>query len=83
MVGSDEADLVATLRWGFEWDVGAATLIAREAGAAVSDAFGNTLDFNKRDPRAFGVIACAPAIHTTAIERLAGRAAKIGGDKDL
>ena len=83
MVGSDEADLVATLRWGFEWDVGAATLIAREAGAAVSDAFGNTLDFNKRDPRAFGVIACAPAIHTAAIERLAGRAAKIGGDKDL
>ena len=83
MVGANEADLVATLRWGFEWDVGAATLIAREAGAAVSDAFGNTLDFNKRDPRAFGVVACAPAIHTAAIERLAGRAAKIGGDRDL
>ena len=83
MVGADEADLVATLRWGFEWDVGAATLIAREAGAAVSDAFGHTLDFNKRDPRAFGVVACAPAIHTAAIERLAGRAARIGGDKDL
>ena len=28
--------LVATLRWGFEWDVAAAALIAREAGAAVT-----------------------------------------------
>ena len=35
-VCSDEADLVATLRWGYEWDIGAAALIAREAGAAAS-----------------------------------------------
>ena len=28
MVAADEADLVATLRWGYEWDIGAATLIA-------------------------------------------------------
>ena len=76
-VAADEADLVATLRWGFEWDIAAAGLIAREAGAAVSDAFGRKLDYNKRDPRAFGVIACAPGIHGAAIERIAGRAAKI------
>jgi myo-inositol-1(or 4)-monophosphatase len=38
MVADDRADLVATLRWGFEWDIAAATLIAREAGAEVSDA---------------------------------------------
>src|SRR5690606_19067027 len=31
MVADDRADLVATLRWGYEWDVAAATLIAREA----------------------------------------------------
>jgi myo-inositol-1(or 4)-monophosphatase len=76
MVGDDRADLVATLRWGFEWDVAAATLIAREAGAAVSDAFGQPLSYNKRDPRAFGVLVCAPAIHQAAIERLAERAAR-------
>lgn len=74
MVADNRADLLATLRWGYEWDVAAAALIAREAGAAVSDAFGRTLAFNKRDPRAFGVLACAPAIHDAAVERLAGRA---------
>ncbi len=79
MVAADEADLCATLRWGYEWDIGAATLIAREAGAAVSDAFGNALAYNKRDPRAFGLLVSAPAIHAAAVERLADRAAEIAG----
>jgi myo-inositol-1(or 4)-monophosphatase len=77
MVGADEADLVATLRWGFEWDIAAATLIAREAGAEVTDAFGQPLAYNKRDPRAFGLLVCAPQIHADAVERLAERAARI------
>ena len=76
MVADDRADLVATLRWGFEWDVAAAALIAREAGAAVSDAFGQPLTYNKRDPRAFGVLVTAPAIHRAAVDRLAERAAR-------
>src|ERR1700712_1922909 len=39
MVAADEADLLATLRWGYEWDIGAAALIAREAGAGGTGAF--------------------------------------------
>ncbi len=74
MVAADMADLVATLRWGYEWDVGAATLIAREAGAQVSDAFGVPLGYNKRDPRAFGVLVSSPEIHGAAVERIAERA---------
>jgi myo-inositol-1(or 4)-monophosphatase len=74
MVAADEADLCATLRWGFEWDIAAAGLIAREAGASVTDAFGQALVYNKEDPRAFGVLVTAPAIHAAAVERLAGRA---------
>jgi len=74
MVAADEADLVATLRWGFEWDIAAAALIAREAGAAVTDAFGKPLNYNKADPRAFGVLATSPAIHAAAVERLGARA---------
>ncbi len=74
MVAAAEADLLATLRWGYEWDVAAAALIAREAGAAVTDALGGALNYNKPDPRAFGVLACAPAIHAAAVERLASRA---------
>lgn len=76
MVAADEADLVATLRWGFEWDIGAATLIAREAGAAISDAHGRPLAFNKRDPRAYGLLVSAPSIHEDAVKHLAPR---IGG----
>lgn len=74
MVAADEADLVATLRWGFEWDIGAATLIAREAGATVSDAFGRPLAYNKRDPRAFGLLVCSTGIHRDAVARIADRA---------
>lgn len=77
MVGADEADLVATLRWGFEWDIGAAALIAREAGAAATDAFGQPLAYNKPDPRAFGVLVCSPGIHDAVVDRLAMRAKKM------
>ena len=77
MVAADEADLVATLRWGYEWDIGAAALIAREAGATVTDAFGGALNYNKPDPRAFGVLVTAPQIHSAAVERLAARAKEL------
>ncbi|MBA4044732.1 MAG: 3'(2'),5'-bisphosphate nucleotidase CysQ [Erythrobacter sp.] len=77
MVADDRADLVATLRWGFEWDIAAAALIAREAGAEVTDAFGHPLAYNKHDPRDFGVLVCSPAIHAAAVERLAVRAAAL------
>ncbi len=77
MVASDEADILATLRWGYEWDIAAACLIAREAGAEVTDAFGQAFDFNKRDPRAFGLLVTAPAIHRAAVLRLAERAARM------
>ena len=77
MVAADEADLLATLRWGWECDSGAAALIAREAGAAVTDAFGQALGYNKPDPRAFGVLVTAPAIHGAAVDRLAARAQEL------
>ncbi len=77
MVAADEADMVATLRWGYEWDIGAAALIAREAGAAVTDVFGQPLNYNKRDPRAFGVLATSVEIHAEAVAWLALRAKEL------
>ena len=74
MVAAGEADLVATMRWGHEWDVAAATLIAREAGATTSDALGQELRFNTRRGEAFGVLITAPGIHRAACARLIGRA---------
>jgi len=74
MVAAGEADLLATLRWGHEWDIAAAALIAREAGATVTDALGGTLGFNTPNAQAFGVLATAPGIHAAARERLRERA---------
>lgn len=76
MVASAEADLLATWRWGYEWDIAAAALIAQEAGATVTDAHGAPFVFNKADPRAFGVMVSAPAIHAEARARVAPTTAK-------
>lgn len=77
MVACDRADLVASLRWGNEWDVAAAHLVAQEAGAVVTDALGKPIVYNKREPLDFGLICCAPDIHGAAVERLSERAAKL------
>jgi myo-inositol-1(or 4)-monophosphatase len=77
MVACDRADLVATLRWGHEWDVAAAHLVAQEAGALVTNALGQPVRYNKADPKDFGLICSAPGIHDAAVERLAARAATI------
>jgi myo-inositol-1(or 4)-monophosphatase len=79
MVAADRADLVATLRWGHEWDVAAAVLIAGEAGACVTDALGQSLAFNTPSAQAFGVLATAPGIHDAAVSRLSERAKTISG----
>jgi myo-inositol-1(or 4)-monophosphatase len=81
MVAAGEADLLATIRWGNEWDIAAAVVLAREAGAAVSDAFGRPLDFNTPTAEAFGILATAPGIHAAAIERLAERAEAMIGTR--
>ena len=75
MVANGDADLLAAMRWGHEWDIAAAALIAEEAGATVTDALGRTLRFNSTKGEMFGVLACAPGIHRAAVERLASRAA--------
>jgi myo-inositol-1(or 4)-monophosphatase len=77
MVACDRADLVATLRWGNEWDIAAAHLVAQEAGEVVTDALGKPIAYNKREPLDFGLICCAPGIHGAAVARLADRAAKM------
>ena len=79
MVAADEADLVATVRWGNEWDVAAAALICQRAGATVTDALGAPMRFNRPKPTAFGLLCAAPGIHAAATDRLAPRAREILG----
>jgi myo-inositol-1(or 4)-monophosphatase len=77
MVAAGDADLLATLRWGREWDIAAAALIASEAGATVTGALGQPLTFNSPDAQAFGVLVTSPGIHEAAVERLRERAMAI------
>ena len=74
MVAAGQADLLATLRWGNEWDIAASVLLAREAGAAITDALGKPFAFNTPSAQAFGILASAPGIHAAALDRLADRA---------
>jgi myo-inositol-1(or 4)-monophosphatase len=70
LVAADRADLLATQRWGSEWDIAAAALIAQEAGACVTDANGVPLRFNQPRAEQYGVLCSAPAIHAAAVARL-------------
>ena len=69
-VACGRADVLATVRWGAEWDVAAADLIAREAGAIVTDAHGAPLSYNKAEPKAYGVMVTAPALHGDMVARV-------------
>ena len=75
MVAAGEVDLCASLRWGHEWDIAAAHLIAAEAGAIVTDALGLPIAYNSPSAEAFGLLASTPAIHRAAVLRLSERAA--------
>lgn len=74
LVAAGEADLVASFRWSFEWDIAAAALIAQEAGATVTGALGQPLTFNTASGQAFGILAATPDIHAAAVERMRDRA---------
>jgi myo-inositol-1(or 4)-monophosphatase len=77
MVAANEADLVAGLRKSGEWDLAAADLIAREAGATVTDALGDPIRYNKPDPRVTGLLCAVPAVHEAGLARVRGRALKL------
>jgi myo-inositol-1(or 4)-monophosphatase len=62
LVAEGRFDAALTLRPSWEWDIAAGDLIARRAGATVSDRTGAALVFNRPDPRADGVIAAGPRL---------------------
>ncbi len=77
MIASDQADLVATLRWGYAWDLAAAALIVLESGAMATEATGKPLIFTSPRPVHFGVLCSAKGIHDAALTHLRPRAEKI------
>ena len=70
LVGQGRFDGMLSFRQGWEWDIAAGALIAARAGATVSDRHGQPLTFNNPTPRADGLIAAAPGLHTALLARL-------------
>lgn len=63
LVGEGAFDASLTLNPAWDWDIAAASLIATEAGALVTDRTGQPLRFNTESARSPGVLAAAPALH--------------------
>lgn len=70
LVAEGRHDGMLSLRDSFEWDIAAGDLIARQAGAVVSDRRGAALVFNRARPLASGVLAAAPGLHGALMGRL-------------
>ena len=70
-VAAGRADFTMALTPKRDWDVAAATLIAQEAGAIVSDHLGNPYGFNARDSLKPSLICSGPALFPDIIRRCA------------
>ena len=63
LVGAARFDAMFTFRPAWEWDIAAGSLIAAEAGVAITDAAGGPISFNAPGARAPGVIAAPQPLH--------------------
>ncbi len=70
LVAEGHFDATFTFRDTWEWDVAAGDLIAREAGAVVSDRTGRALSYNAPVPRVPGLVVAGPAMHAAILARL-------------
>jgi myo-inositol-1(or 4)-monophosphatase len=70
LVAEGEADAALSFRDTWEWDVAAGDLIAREAGAAVTDRTGALPAYNRPEPLLPGIIAAAPGVHAGIVGRI-------------
>ncbi|MBP2160634.1 MULTISPECIES: 3'(2'),5'-bisphosphate nucleotidase CysQ [Asticcacaulis] len=71
VVAAGRADFTMALTPKRDWDVAAATLIAQEAGAVVSDHLGNPYGFNAKDSLKPSLICSGPALFPEIIRRCA------------
>ena len=71
LVGAGDFDAAVSLGWKYDWDLAAGDLIAREAGARVSDARGAPLLFNTPRAQNDGLICSTPLLHPLILSRTA------------
>lgn len=70
LVAEGRYDAMLTFRAVWEWDVAAGALIAAEAGASVTDRWGQPLILNSPDGRTPGVLAAGPSMHAALLARM-------------
>ncbi|MFV2002735.1 MAG: inositol monophosphatase [Paracoccaceae bacterium] len=69
-VAQGRFDAMLSLRDTWEWDIAAGTLLAREAGATVTDRHGAAPAFNNAQPKIAGLLVAGPDLHASLIARL-------------
>jgi len=70
LVAKGEFDAVLTLNLKSEWDIAAGALIAREAGALVTNHQGGPLTFNHPEGHGHNIVCAGPALHKALLERV-------------
>jgi len=70
LVASGAFDAVLSLNLKSEWDVAAATLIAQEAGARVTNHVGEPLTFNHPEGHGHNLVCAGPILHKAILERV-------------
>ncbi|MDB5470279.1 MAG: 3(2),5-bisphosphate nucleotidase CysQ [Caulobacter sp.] len=71
LVADGRFDAALALSAKSEWDLAAADLIQREAGALLTDHKGRTFSYNKPVPLMPSLICAAPAMHPLILDRVA------------
>jgi myo-inositol-1(or 4)-monophosphatase len=69
MAAAGEGDVALSFRDTWEWDVAAGDLIAREAGAVVTDGAGRPIVYNRPQPKVGGIVVAGPALHAELMAR--------------
>lgn len=70
MVASGEADATVSFTPKSDWDVAAASLIAQEAGAIVTNLAGERPRFDGEKTTGFGIICASPSLHALLLARV-------------
>ncbi|WP_224816841.1 3'(2'),5'-bisphosphate nucleotidase CysQ [Hasllibacter sp. MH4015] len=69
LVGEGRFDAMMTLRPTWEWDIAAGALVISEAGGVVTDGQGAPLRLNNPHPQVPGILAGAPSVHGSLVDR--------------
>jgi myo-inositol-1(or 4)-monophosphatase len=70
LVAAGAFDAVVALSAKYDWDLAAADVIAREAGAGVTDHLGRSFVYNQPSARKRSLICAGPLLHQLILERV-------------